>query len=58
VILDVSMPVMNDLELLGHLLASHPIPIIFITARDRKAPEQALRSGAISFLTNLSATRP
>jgi FixJ family two-component response regulator len=51
VVLDVSMPEMNDLELQRHLLASHPIPIIFITARDRKEPEQTLRAGAISFLT-------
>jgi FixJ family two-component response regulator len=51
VILDVSMPEMNGLELQRHLLASHPIPIIFITARDGKAREQALRAGAIGFLT-------
>jgi FixJ family two-component response regulator len=51
VILDVSMPEMNGLELQRHLIASHPIPIIFITARDGKTREQALRAGAVGFLT-------
>jgi FixJ family two-component response regulator len=50
-ILDVSMPVMNGLELQRHLVDSHPIPIIFITARNGDARDQALRAGAISFLT-------
>jgi FixJ family two-component response regulator len=50
-ILDVSMPVMNGLELQSHLVASNPIPIIFITARNGETREQALRAGAIGFLT-------
>ncbi len=50
-ILDVSMPVMNGLELQRHLVASNPIPIIFITARNGETREQALRAGAIGFLT-------
>jgi FixJ family two-component response regulator len=50
VILDVSMPEMTGLDLQRHLLTSHPIPIIFITARGGKAREQALRAGAIAFL--------
>src|ERR1700674_2426501 len=50
-ILDVSMPGMDGLELQRHLVATHPIPIIFITdLRDLKTREQALREGAISFL--------
>ncbi len=50
-ILDVSMPKMDGLELQRHLAATHPIPIIFITAhRDEKTREQALRAGAIRFL--------
>ena len=50
-ILDVSMPGMDGLELQRHLVATHPIPIIFITdLRDTKTREQALREGAISFL--------
>ena len=50
-ILDVSMPVMNGLELQRHLVDSHPIPIIFITARNGDTLEQALQAGAIGFLT-------
>ena len=50
-ILDVSMPVMNGLELQRHLADTHPIPIIFITARNGDAREQALQAGAIGFLT-------
>jgi FixJ family two-component response regulator len=50
-ILDVSMPGMDGLELQRHLVATHPIPIIFITdLRDSKTREQAVRKGAISFL--------
>ncbi len=51
VILDVSMPVMTGLELQRHLAASHPLPIIFITARNADTREQALRAGAVGFLT-------
>jgi FixJ family two-component response regulator len=51
VILDISMPGMDGLELQQHLVATHPIPIIFITdLRDAKIREQAVRAGAISFL--------
>jgi len=50
-ILDVSMPGMDGLELQRHLVATHRIPIIFITdLRDAKTREQALLAGAISFL--------
>src|ERR1700751_3467554 len=50
-ILDVSMPGMDGLELQRHLVATHPIPIIFVTdLRDAKTREQAVRAGAISFL--------
>jgi FixJ family two-component response regulator len=50
-ILDVSMPEMDGLELQRHLLATHPIPIIFITDLwDAKTREQAVRAGAIEFL--------
>ena len=50
-ILDVSMPGMDGLELQRHLVATHRIPVIFITdLRDAKTREQALRNGAISYL--------
>ncbi len=50
-VLDVSMPQMDGLELQRHLAATNPIPIIFVTAhRDEKTREQALRAGAVSFL--------
>jgi FixJ family two-component response regulator len=51
VVLDVSMPSMDGLELQRHLASTNPIPIIFITAhRDEKTRERALRAGAIGFL--------
>ncbi|HEY2107407.1 MAG TPA: response regulator [Candidatus Binataceae bacterium] len=51
VILDVLMPEMDGLELQQHLMATHPIPIIFVTAHgDETVREQALRAGAICFL--------
>jgi FixJ family two-component response regulator len=50
-ILDVSMPGMDGLELQRHLVATHPIPIIFVTDyRDTKTRQQAVQAGAISFL--------
>src|ERR1700719_1866736 len=50
-ILDVSMPGMDGLELQQHLVATHRIPVIFITdVRDARTREQALRAGAVSFL--------
>jgi FixJ family two-component response regulator len=50
-ILDVSMPGMDGLELQRHLVATHPIPVIFITdLRDAKIREHAVQAGAISFL--------
>ena len=50
-IVDVSMPGMDGLELQRHLVATHPIPIIFITdLRDAKTRKQAVQAGAISFL--------
>jgi FixJ family two-component response regulator len=50
-ILDISMPGMDGLELQRHLVATHPIPIIFITdLRDAKTREQAVGAGATGFL--------
>ena len=50
-ILDVSMPGMDGLELQRHLIATNPIPIIFITdVRDARTRKQADQAGAIGFL--------
>ena len=50
-ILDISMPGMDGLELQQHLVAKHPIPIVFVTdLRDAKTRDQAVAAGAISFL--------
>jgi FixJ family two-component response regulator len=52
-IADISMPGMSGLELQSRLNTEHlKIPIIFITAhRDEKMRMQALRAGAVEFLT-------
>ena len=51
VLLDISMPGMDGLELQQHLVATHPVPIIFVTdLRDAKTRDQAVAAGAISFL--------
>ena len=45
VVLDVSMPNIDGLELQRHLASTNPIPIIFITAhRDEKTRERRLAS--------------
>jgi FixJ family two-component response regulator len=53
VIADVQMPVMSGIELLKLLVAQGAhVPFIFITAfPDESVREQALRAGAICFLT-------
>jgi FixJ family two-component response regulator len=51
-IIDVQLPGMNGLQLQRHLAAAgYKIPIIFITAYDRKeSRHQAMQAGAIAFL--------
>ena len=50
-LLDVSMPGMDGLELQQHLVAKHPIPIVFVTdIRDAKTRDRAVAAGAIRFL--------
>ena len=45
-----SMPGMDGLELQQHLVATHPIPIVFVTdLRDAKTQDQAIAAGAINF---------
>jgi FixJ family two-component response regulator len=51
VILDVCMPNMNGIELQKHLITTHPIPVIFITAYgDDRMEQQVMRAGAIRLL--------
>jgi FixJ family two-component response regulator len=52
-IADIHLPGISGLELQSRLYADHQkIPIIFITARgDEKVRMQALRAGAVEFLT-------
>jgi FixJ family two-component response regulator len=51
VILDISMPNMNGFELQKHLVATHPVPVIFITAYgDRRTEQQVREAGAIGLL--------
>jgi FixJ family two-component response regulator len=47
-ILDICMPNMNGFELQKHLSATHPVPVIFITAfADRGTEQQVRRAGAL-----------
>src|SRR6201998_1406051 len=50
--LAIQLPGMNGLQLQSHLAAAgHKIPIIFITAYDRKeSRRQAMQTGAVAFL--------
>jgi FixJ family two-component response regulator len=50
-VLDIYMPNMDGIELQKHLIATHPIPIIFITAYgDDRMEQQVTRAGAIRLL--------
>jgi FixJ family two-component response regulator len=45
------MPNMNGFELQKHLVATHPLPVIFITAYgDRRTEQQVSEAGAIGLL--------
>jgi FixJ family two-component response regulator len=52
-VLDISMPGLNGLELQKHVAAEHPdVPIIFITGHgDVPKTVQAMKAGAVEFLT-------
>ncbi|MGB9469272.1 MAG: response regulator transcription factor [Candidatus Acidiferrum sp.] len=52
-VLDISMPGLNGLELQKHVAAEHPdVPIIFITGYgDVPKTVQAMKAGAVEFLT-------
>lgn len=52
-VLDISMPGLNGLELQKHVVAEHPdLPIIFITGHgDVPKTVQAMKAGAVEFLT-------
>ena len=52
-LLDISMPGLNGLELQKHVAAEHPdVPIIFITGHgDVPKTVQAMKAGAVEFLT-------
>jgi FixJ family two-component response regulator len=50
-ILDICMPNMNGFMLQKHLSATHPVPVIFITAyADRRTEQQVRQAGAIGLL--------
>jgi len=51
-ILDVCMPNMTGVELQRHLIANHPIPMVFITAyANSQIERQVMQAGAICLLT-------
>ena len=51
--LDIEMPGMNGLEVLDHMMAQHPLPIIMVSALTKEGAEetfQALDRGAVDFI--------
>lgn len=51
--LDIEMPGMSGLEVLDHLMAQHPLPIIMVSARTEEgvgATFRALERGAVDFI--------
>ena len=51
--LDIEMPEMNGLEVLDHMMAQHPLPIIMVSALTEEGAEvtlQALERGAVDFI--------
>ncbi len=51
VVLDIKMPRMDGMELLGHLRKSHRMPVIFLTSKDDEVDEVlGLRMGADDYI--------
>ena len=51
--LDIEMPGMNGLDVLDHMMARHPLPIVMVSALTEKGAEvtfQALERGAVDFV--------
>ncbi len=52
VILDIKMPRMDGMEILGHLRENSGIPVIFLTSKDEEVDEViGLRMGADDYIT-------
>ena len=52
--LDIEMPGMNGLDVLDHMLAQYPLPIIMVSAWTEEGADvtlQALKRGAVDFIT-------
>ncbi|HVH30611.1 MAG TPA: response regulator, partial [bacterium] len=51
VIMDIKMPVMDGLEATRRLMATHPVPVIVLTAyNERTLVEQAADAGVLAYL--------
>jgi two-component system chemotaxis response regulator CheB len=58
VTLDIQMPRMDGLEALGHIMASHPVPVLLLSSLTREGADVTLRGlemGAMDFVDKSSA---
>ncbi len=59
VTMDIEMPKMDGLTALQHILAEHPLPVIMVSAMDKRQADitmKALDLGAVDFISKTSGT--
>jgi len=59
VTMDIEMPKMDGLTALSHIMAENPVPVIMISAMDKRSADitvKALSMGAVDFISKISGT--
>jgi len=57
VTMDINMPIMDGMETIEHIMASHPIPILVVTSKDdSETAYQAISKGALEVLPKSAIT--